>query len=500
MAPGGRLRPVNIREMKHLLRPRYAVRPMQTNELELPGADLVQAALIARRARLQASWTGSAGVMEEGLVIVPSGLNLSVQGSDQHYGFRVSDDHAYLSGCREPAQVLVFDPAGDGWTLFVYRPSQEDLVWLGEPPGLEKQAAASGLTSVRPLDDLGGWLERRIGRPVALLGNMDLLERPAGYGLHPEHVAQLALDGELTESLQASVVASRRVKDEVELAYMRAAAEATWAGHRVAMTQACAGMSERALQVEIDCAFQRAGAERAAYGTIAASGPNAAVLHAAPGARRLGEGEMVLVDAGAEVCGYDADVTRCWPVGPRFDGAQRALYDIVLELQEAAISRVRAGVEYRDIHMEASRAVARGLVDFGLLRGDADGLVEQDAHALFFPHGIGHLIGLATHDVGGYAEGRRASERPGLRFLRSDLPLQEGYVVTIEPGIYFVRALLTDPELREKHRDAVDWDRADAMLGWGGIRIEDDVAVTADEPEVLTAMIHKTAADVEALR
>lgn len=473
---------------------------MQTTQLALPATALVQAALIARRAALQAVWSVGAGGLGDGLVVLPSGLLVCVEGSDQHYGFRAHDDHFYLSGCREPAQVLVFDSAADGWTLFVPRPSQEDLVWLGSPPDLEVQAAASGLTSVRPLDEMGGWLERRAGRPIALLGHADLLERPAGYGLHPERIAQLAWNADLTERMQVHVVASRRAKDEVELAYLRAAAVATWAGHEVALTQARAGMSERALQIEIDSAFQRAGAERAAYGTIAASGPNAAVLHATPGARRLGTGELVLVDAGAEVEGYDSDVTRTWPVSARFDGAQRALYDIVLELQQAAIARVRVGVEYRDIHMQAARAVARGLVDFGLLRGDPDGLVEQDAYALFFPHGVGHLIGLATHDVGGYAEGRGPSDRPGLRFLRSDLPLEEGYVVTIEPGIYFIPALLTNPELRAKHRAAVNWERADAMLDFGGIRIEDDVAVTSGDPEVLTAMIPKAAAEIEALR
>ena len=138
---------------------------------------------------------------------------------------------------------------------------------------------------------------------------------------------------------------------------------------------------------------------------------------------------------------------------------------------------------------------------FRLTGGKPDeSLVERDTHALFFPHGVGHLIGLATHDVGGYLAGRERSDRPGLKFLRCDLPLEEGYVVTIEPGIYFVRALLQDPALREQHRDAVHWSRADEMLGFGGIRIEDDVAVTGNGPDVLTAMIPKAPAELEAFR
>jgi Xaa-Pro aminopeptidase len=472
---------------------------MSTPALALPSAAARHSALQARRACLEAAWQGVAPEGGDVLVVVPGGLVLDVEGSDQHYGFRVHDDHAWLSGCRLPAQVLAYDAAA-GWTLFVYRPSQQDRVWHGAPPDLDVQAEDSGLSSLRPLEELGAWLEARAGRAMALLGNPDLLERPAGYGVHPELLALPAWDGAFSQRAQACVVAGRRAKDAHELACLRAAAEATAVGHLLALRDARIGWSERLLQIEIDAAFQRAGAERPAYGTIAASGPNAAVLHATPGARCLAAGDLVLVDAGAEVLGYDADVTRTWPVAPRFTSEQRDLYEIVLELQQAAIEQVRPGVEYRDIHMQAARAIARGLVDFGVLRGDPDGLVEQDAHALFFPHGIGHLIGLATHDVGGYLEGRTPSDRPGLRFLRSDLPLQEGYVVTIEPGIYFIPALLTDKALRETYRDAVDWTRADALLSFGGIRIEDDVVASAEGPEVLTGAIPKDVAALEALR
>lgn len=470
---------------------------MTSMTIQQPDAARLEAALRTRRATVAAAWAQRLG---GGLAFVPSGLVMPVEGSDQHYEYRVHDDHAWLSGCRTPAQVLVYDAEDGGWTLFGYVPSQEDLVWLGAPPTLEQQAQATGLDAVRPVAELGAWIEQRPGRPVALLGATDILEQPSGYGLHPEHVAMLALDGGITDATQELVYALRRAKDDVELDLMRAAAEATWAGHRAGMTRARAGMTERQLQVEIETGFLRAGAERAAYGSIAAAGPNCAVLHATPGERPLGAGELVLVDAGAEVLGYDCDVTRTWPVDASFTGEQRALYEIVLELQQAAIGRVRAGVEYKEIHMEAARAVAEGLVDFGLLKGDPDGLVEQDAHALFFPHGIGHLIGLATHDVGGWPEGRERSERPGLKFLRINLPLEPGYVVTIEPGIYFVRALLCDPALRTQHADSVDWAKADAMLDFGGIRIEDDVVVTDGDPEVITAMIPKDVASVEALR
>ncbi len=457
---------------------------------------------MARRAGLRTTWEADDDLgagLEDAVVVVPGGLVLPVEGSDQHYGFRAHDDHYYLSGTRAPGQVLVLDPE-EGWTLFAFVASQEDRVWHGDSAPIEAQGEAYGVDSVRPIAELGTWLGERAGRPAALLGSHDVLEQPIGYDLHPGHLEGLAFDADLIGRLQGRLTAARRIKDDVELDLMRAAAVCSHAGHHAGMTLARAGMTERALQVEIDAGFQRAGAERPAYGTIAATGSNAAVLHAHPGARPLAEGDMVLVDAGAEFDGYDSDVTRTWPVSATFTASQRAIYDIVLDVQRTAIAGLAPGVEYRDLHMQAARGVAAGLVDFGLLRGDVEGLVERDAHALFLPHGLGHLIGLATHDVGGYAEGRERSERPGLKFLRIDLPMEAGHVVTIEPGIYFVPALLQDAELRHKHHDDVNWELADSMLAWGGIRIEDDVLVTESGSEVLTADIPKLPDEIEALR
>ena len=206
------------------------------------------------------------------------------------------------------------------------------------------------------------------------------------------------------------------------------------------------------------------------------------------------------MDAAAEWGGYAADVTRTWPVAARFEGIQRDLYELVLRVQETAIAGVRPGKEYKDLHLEAATGIAAGLVDLGILRGVAQDLVERDAHALFFCHGLGHMLGLATHDAGGCLAGRTPSDRFGLKWLRADLPVEENYVVTVEPGVYFIDAVLGDPAMREKYRDDVDWTRVDALQGFGGIRIEDDVRVTATGVEVLTSAIPKQIADIEDLR
>lgn len=456
-------------------------------------------ALRERRDRLATALCGPAGGLKDGALLVPSGLVVPIDGSDQQQPYRPHDDHAYLCGTREVGQVLAFE--GDsGWSLFAREASAEDRVWHGEGLSLEDQAAASGVSRVRPLAELPEFLGQLRTRPVAWLGSMDLLERPGGYGVHPGEIEALALDADASARAAALVVDARRRKDAVELDFMRAAVAASAAGHVAAMQQARAGWSERRVGLEVDFGFLRAGAERPAYATIAVTGERCAVLHAAPSERVLRPGDLVLVDAGAEVQGYDSDITRTWPVSARYGTRQRALYELVLRVQEGAIAELRPGVEYRDLHLRACRMLAAGLVDLGLLRGDPDGLVEQDAHAVFFPHGLGHLLGLATHDVGGYPAGRTRSSRMGLKYLRIDLPMEAGFVVTIEPGLYFIRALLEDPELHARLGDAVNWTLAREWLPLGGVRIEDDVLVTEGEAEVLSAAIPKDISALEALR
>ena len=436
--------------------------------------------------------------LDRGVVLLPAGLMLPIAGTDQFHEYHAHPEHRYLAGVGQPGGVLAFD-AGEGWTLFVPQPDAAERVWTGDGPSLAAVGEASGLEA-RPASELGGWLERRRGEPLTVIGNDDITLRPIEYGVESWATLEFATDEEESERLRTVVAELRRAKDPRELALMREAAAATHRGHMAGIRKARAGMSERALQIEIEVEFFRAGAERTAYGSIVGGGPNAATLHFSPTAREFSEGELILVDAGAEVGGYASDVTRTYPVGARFEGMQRDLYELVLGVQERAIDRARPGREYRDLHLAASVETAQGLIDLGLLRGEAEDLVERDAQALFFPHGLGHMLGLATHDAGGCLDGRVPSERPTLRYLRADLPLQPGYVVTIEPGVYFIRALLEDPDLRQRYHDDVDWERVDGLLDFGGIRIEDDVLITEAGAEVLSAATPKSLDAIEELR
>jgi Xaa-Pro aminopeptidase len=212
------------------------------------------------------------------------------------------------------------------------------------------------------------------------------------------------------------------------------------------------GRTERELQVMLEAAFLRNGGDFLAFEAVVAAGDHAAVLHFSPTARELRAGDLLLVDAGAEHRGYASDVTRTYAVDRTFSGEQALVYDTVRRAAEAAITACRPGTEWRVVHRAAALVVAEGLVELGVLRGSAETLVESGAATLFFPHGVGHLVGLGVRDTGP-ASNEERERVPGLPRLRVDIPLQPRHAWTVEPGIYFVPALLS----RERGRDDVDW-------------------------------------------
>jgi Xaa-Pro aminopeptidase len=419
------------------------------------------AAQLARRQRLAAErWE-----LDGGIVVIGAGEPVPVPGrGDRTYPFRAHTEYTYLTDRERPGGVLAFDPSA-GWFDFVVPTSREERLWGGV-------AAAPG-DEGRPIAELEPWLEARGERPIACLG---------------VPIRQVTSDAQLEARLRAALNEIRRQKDDVELERMRRAEAATRVGFAQVVPLIRPGVSERELQIELEANFFRNGADGVAYDTIVGGGPNSAILHALPTSRRVGEGDLVLIDAGGEHRGYASDVTRTYPASGRFTSEQAAIYDIVRRALATAITRCTAGTEWVDVHRTAALVIADGLADLGLLRGDPESIVARGAQSVFFPHGVGHMVGLGVRDAGEILPGRK---RPGDEFprLRIDLPLLPRYVVTVEPGIYFVPALITDSEFRERYGNAVDWQRAERMLGFGGIRIEHNVLVTEGEPEVLTERI-----------
>jgi Xaa-Pro aminopeptidase len=404
-------------------------------------------------------------------VVIGAGEPVPVPGrADRMYPFRAHSEYLYLTDRERAGGVLAFD-ADEGWADFVVPVSREELVWEGA-----RADAQDGVS----IDELERWLAARHGRPIVNLG-----APVAALSAHSAGPAEPG-DGLATE-LRRHLNHVRRVKDAVELDRMRLAERATSAGFAAIVPLLGAGRTERAVQIELEAEFFRHGADSLAFETIVASGANSAVLHFPPTAKSLGEGELVLIDAGGEFRGYASDVTRTYPVAGTFTPEQAAVHELVRRAGEAATGPCAPGIEFRDLHLAAALTIAEGLSELGLLHGSPDTLLETGAVSLFFPHGVGHMVGLGVRDAGEVLPGREPA--PGMPRLRADLPLAAGHVVTIEPGIYFIPALLSDPETRHRLRDQVRWDRADAMLAFGGIRIENNVLISDDGPEILTADI-----------
>lgn len=400
-----------------------------------------------------------------------------IRNHDAEYRFRPDSDFYYLTGFREPDAALVLVPGRDGGSsvLFLRERVPEEELWTGRRLGVERAPEVLGVDEAHAIDGLFDELPRLLAgcpRIVGELGHdeardrrlLDLankLRRRARGGVRPpvEWIDPSSVLHEL-----------RLLKTEPELARMRRAAEISAEAHLAAMAAAGHGVGEHELDALLDYTFRRRGGTGAAYTNIVAGGENACILHYVSNDRPLADGELCLIDAGCEYDFYASDVTRTFPVGGRFLDARRELYEVVLEAQQAALAAVRPGATLDDVHAAATLRLCEGMVAVGLLRGDVAALHEQGAHRRYMMHGTSHWLGLDVHDRGQY----QLDGKPR--------PLVPGMVLTVEPGLYV----------------AADDEQAAARWRGIGIRIEDDVLVTAEGHENLTAAIPKAIDEVEA--
>ena len=377
--------------------------------------------LARRRQRL-----GAGLPLGDALLLIHAGSPLPLpEGSDQTYPYRAHSEYLYAAGEECAGGVVAFDPreGAAGWRTFVPPVTEAERVWEGRQPSAGDSIEA-----------LPAWLEARRGRTVVTLG------------------AGSPTEG--TETTREIFTELRRAKDGHELSLIRRAVDATAAGHALVSGLVRPGVTERQIQIELEAEFFRHGGNRTGYGTIVGAGSNSAVLHFAPSARAIRPGDFVLVDAGAEVDRYVADVTRTHVAGHPTN-FQRDLHQAVVRALDRAVARCVPGAEWKAIHLAAA-------VD---------------------------LMGLGVREASGRAPGRAKDPRPSLRSLRMDLPLAAGMVVTVEPGLYFIPPILQDPARRARYAYEVNWPLVDRHLDLGGVRIEDDVLVTTGAPEVLTRMI-----------
>ena len=424
------------------------------------------------------------------------------------YPFRAESHFLYLVGAPLHAAALLVD--GARVTLFVEPTSPDDRIWHGAVPSFADLRGRTGVDEIasrdRLADVIGALSTERRGRLATLPTHDDATARTQtallGRSVRAGHGAALT---RVDEPLADAMITLRLAHDDAAIAQIRQAVSVSARAHHACARALRPGIREAVACAAIEAEFTASGM-CPAYGSIVTT--RGEVLHNHAHDRLVEADDLLLVDAGAESAeGWASDVTRVYPATGRFTDTQRALYDVVLAANRAAIAKVAPGVRYRDVHAEAGATIVRGLVDLGIFKtthSSVESLVERGAHTLFFPHGVGHLLGLDVHDMedlgdrAGYAPGRTRSKRFGDAYLRLDRDLAPGMAVTIEPGFYRIDAILDDEALAGPFARDLDRDRLDAFRDVRGIRLEDDVLVTATGCEVLTRAIPIESRDVEA--
>ncbi len=415
-------------------------------------------------------------LMGDGCVaIIPSGPEL-LRNGDVQYNFRPDSNFYYLSHFPEPDAVLVLIPGREQgeYVLFCREKDLDKEIWHGYREGLEGAVEHYAADDAYPIDDideiLPGLLENRIKIYYSMGHYPDFDSRLIQWVNQVKTRARSGVAAP-TDFVDLGIILHelRLLKRAEELRIMRRAAKLTVAAHQRAMQLCRPGMKEYQLQAELEYVMLQGGSRSPAYPSIVAGGSRALVLHYTENQATLEAGELLLIDAGAEVDCYAADITRTFPVSGRFTAEQKAVYDIVLAAHQVAVEHTCPGKLWNDAHEAALQVLVTGMVDLGLLQGEVEGLIESGAYKRYFMHRTGHWLGMDVHDVGDYkVEGAWR-------------PLEPGMISTVEPGLYIAPA-------------------ADIAERWHNIaiRIEDDVLVTRDGYEVLTQGLARTTADIEA--
>ena len=412
-----------------------------------------------------------------GVAVLPS-APIAVRSNDVDYVYRQDSDFYYLTGFAEPESVAIFAPGHkDGeYVLFVRPRDKERETWTGRRAGVDGAIAEYGADKAYTVEELDGVLPRylegyeRVYYPLGFNEKMnarmvDLMRRFEALRPRVDTAPVALLDP------RAIIHEMRLFKEPAELELMRRAAAISAQAHARAMREARGGMREWAVEAVVDYTFRSQGAAGPAYPSIIASGPNATILHYVTNDRVLEHGELLMIDAGCEYDYYAADISRTFPVGSRFGQLQRELYQIVLDAQLNAIDSVKPGVRVDDVHETALRVLVEGMRAMKMLGGSADEIIAARSYQRFYMHRTSHWLGMDVHDVGHYRKGGESRR------------LEPGMVLTVEPGIYI---------------SADDETVPNEMRGIG-IRIEDDILVTSEGHEVLTAAAPKQIAEIEAL-
>jgi len=415
------------------------------------------------------------------------------------YHFRQDSSFLYFFGINKPhfIGIIDFDEGrewllGDDFTI-------DDIIWMGPQPTVSELAKKVGIENTAPYSSVYEIVRTAIasGRKVHIL--------PPYRGEHIlfyNDLFQEEYKNFVSEELIKAVVDLRSVKDEYEIAEIEKAISIGYEMHITAMQMCAPGVSEQKIAAAVE-AIPIANGGRVSFPVILSQ--DGEILHNHSHDNILQAGKMLLTDAGAETeMGYASDFTRTIPVSGKFDKRQKDIYSIVLKANKLVIELSKPGVKYLDMHLESAKVIASGLKDLGLMKGDVDEAVYNGAHALFFPHGLGHMMGLDVHDMEGlgedyvgYDDTVKRSNQFGLAYLRLAKELKSGYVLTVEPGIYFIPSLINLWRKEGKHKNFINYNEVEKFMDFGGIRIEDDLLITDNGCKVLGKKIPKEIDEIE---
>ena len=440
--------------------------------------------------------------VNEGIILLLSNDESPMNYAGNPYLFRQDSTFLYYIGLDEPDIYSIIDLDEYREILFADDATIDDIIWMGPQPRKEDKAHKTGIAHVEPVKELKAYLHKAInnGRNIHYLPPY-----------RPEHTIKLSKwlqkdlqnvhDGSSLELIKA-VIEQRSFKTEEEVNEIETAHNVTYNMHTTAMKMAKSGMLEREISGTIE-GIALSGGRSASFSTILSI--HGETLHNPHHGNVMQNGDILINDSGAESgLHYAADITRTFPVSGKFTEQQKSIYDIVLKTQLTAIEAVKPGIRYIDVHKLAARTIGDGLKLLGLMKGDISEAVELGAHALFFPHGLGHMLGLDVHDMEnlgedlvGYDDTIKRSSQFGLAYLRFAKELKRGYVLTVEPGIYFIPELIDLWKSEKKFNSFINYEKVEKYKKFGGIRIEDDVLVTEKGHRVLGKNIPKAVTDVE---
>jgi Xaa-Pro aminopeptidase len=440
--------------------------------------------------------------ISKGIALFPGNVEAAFNYPANTYSFRQDSHFLYFFGMDHPgfAGVIDFDHQTD--YIFANDVDIEDIIWMGNQPTVKAMALEAGIENTAPYADLAKFIKQAIdqGRKIHFLPPYraeTVLELSNLLNFSPSEIKSNA-----SVELIKAVVRLKEIKDEVEIKEIEKAVDIAYLMHTTSMKMAMPGIVEQEIAGTIEGIALALGGPVSFPVILSMDGQT---LHNHYHGHVLKEGRMMVTDAGCETQNhYSSDITRTVPVGGKFNKRQADVYQIVLDANMAAIAAIKPGLEYRDIHFLACRTIVNGLKALGLMKGDTEAAVEARAHTLFMPHGLGHMMGMDVHDMEGLGENyvgydevtKRATEF-GNAYLRLGKKLKPGMVLTVEPGIYFIPALIDQFRKEGIYNDFINFDLVETYKDFGGIRIEDDVLVTETGYRVLGKPIPKTIEEIE---